>query len=196
MKEALKKIFTNRFLYLALIIVIAMSALVVRLYRLQILEGKPKDSSTVHTNTYSIELEAPRGNIYDSQGVLIATNRTAYEVLMVNVSGEQSERDAMYLNLINLIEENSDIYNNPLKRYLKSPDEWGVSIDEDDELVARSNWISTVSEKKADRDFLSEPHGAFEYLRDTVFKIDKKYSDEDAYKIMCDMKRIQTVWIL
>lgn len=185
MKDTLRKIFTNRFLYLALIVVAAMSVLVVRLYRLQIIDGKPIDNSSVHTNTYSIVLDAPRGNIYDCNGVLIASNRTAYEVLMVNVAGEQAERDEMYLNLIKLFEESGDIYNNPLKRYLKSPNEWGVSIDGEDEMVARSNWISTISEKKADRELLSEPNGAFKYLKDTVFKIDKKYSDEEAYKIMC-----------
>jgi len=184
MKETLKKIFTNRFLYLALIVLVAMSALVLRLYRLQIIEGKPAASSG-RVNTHSIELEAPRGNIYDCNGVLLATNRTAYEVLMVNVSGEQAERDEMYLNLIKLFEAHEDIYNNPLKRYLKSPDAWGVSIDGEDETEARANWISTVSEKKADREFLQSPAGAFRYLRDTVFKLDKKYSDEDAYKIMC-----------
>jgi len=185
MKDTLKKIFTNRFLYLSVIIIAAMSVLVVRLYRLQITEGKPADSVDAHRNTYSIELEAPRGNIYDCNGVLLATNRTAYEVLMVNVSGEQSERDEMYLNLITLFEKNGDLYNNPLKRYLKSPTEWGVSIDGEDETEARANWISTVAEKKADRSLLENPGGAFDYLRNTVFELDPKYSDEEAYKIMC-----------
>ena len=45
MKDSLKKFFTNRFLYLAVIVVVAMSVLVIRLYRLQILEGKPADKS-------------------------------------------------------------------------------------------------------------------------------------------------------
>lgn len=183
--EIIKKFFTDRFLYLALIIIVAMVALVARLYKLQIKDGKSADSGNSHSNTYSIELDAPRGKIYDCNGVLLATNRTAYEVLMVNVKGEQAERDAMYLKLINLFEENGDIYNNPLKRYLKSPAEWGTAIDDEDESVARSNWINTVSEKKADRELFSSPQGAFDYLRNTVFKIDTVYSDEDAYKIMC-----------
>lgn len=185
MTETLKKIFSNRFLYLSLIIIVAMAALVMRLYKLQIKDGKSASSDSSRTHTYSIELEAPRGKIYDCNGVLLATNRTSYEVLMVNVKGEQADRDDMYLKLINLFEENGDIYNNPLKRYLKSPAEWGTAIDEENEAGARANWINTVSEKKADRELFSSPQGAFGYLRNTVFKLDKKYSDADAYKIMC-----------
>lgn len=185
MKKILKDFFSNRFMYLSLILIAAMAVLVVRLYRLQIIEGKPADANAGYTNTYSIELDAPRGKIYDCNGVLLATNRTAYEVMMVNVAGEQSERDEMYLKLITLFEKNGDIYNNPLKRYLASSTEWGTSIDGEDESEARSNWISTVAEKKDDRALLAEPNGAFNYLRNNIFEIDGKYSDEDAYRIMC-----------
>lgn len=185
MKKFLKKFFCNRFVYLSLIIVAAMSVLIIRLYRLQIAEGKPEKDNLGYSDTYSIELDAPRGKIYDCNGVLLATNRTAYEVLMVNVAGEQSERDNMYLNLINLFEENGDTYNNPLKRFLKSSSEWGTSVDEDDEIEARSNWVNSITEKKADREKLANAEGAFDYLRNTVFKLDSSLSDEDAYKIMC-----------
>lgn len=184
MKKFLKNFFCNRFVYVGLIIVVAMSALVVRLYRLQILEGNQSDNNLGYSDTYSIELDAPRGRIYDCNGVLLATNRTAYEVLMVNVAGEQSDRDKMYLNLINLFEENGDAYNNPLRRYLKSPTEWGSSIDEDDEIESRTTWINSVTEKKADREKLDTPHGAFDYLRNTIFKLATDFSDDEAYKIM------------
>ncbi|MBQ8827775.1 MAG: hypothetical protein IJZ90_01365 [Clostridia bacterium] len=185
MKNALKKFFGNRYLYVTLIMLVAMTALSLRLYNLQIVEGDANAADKQQITTYAIELDAPRGSIYDCNGVLLATNRTAYEVLMVNVSGEQSERDAMYLELIQLFEKNDDTYNNPLARYLESPDSWGYSLEGDENAEARASWISGIALKKADREKLAEPAGAFNYLRNDIFEIEEKYTNEEAYMIMC-----------
>lgn len=182
--EGLKRFFTNRLVYLLIVLLAAAAALVARLYSLQIVDHGVHSDAAGKFSEYTLPLDAPRGNIYDRNGVLLATNRTAYEVYMVNTDDEQSRRDAMYLALIELFEKNGDIYNNFLGDYIAYPIAWGKRVDEEDETENLQAWIIDIAERKADRENFRTPESAFAYLRDTIFEIDPAYTEEQAYKIM------------
>ncbi len=187
-KDYLKSILRSRSLYVALLVAAAMGVLVWRLYDLQIVRGeefRKKATETVIT-TAELPVKARRGNIYDRNGVLLATTRTSYKVSMVNTSDDQAYRDAMYLRLIELFEENSDTYTNYLRRYITADLEWGPNLAGDEKEAARGNWINTLvsGQRKSDRDRIITARDAFEYLRDTVFRIDPSYTEEQAYRIM------------
>ena len=187
-RDRLKDFFRSRNTYVGLLVALAFGILVWRLYSIQIVNGdeyKQKAAETVMT-TAEITVKARRGNIYDCNGVLLATTRTAYRVDMVNTPDEQAFRDDMYLRLINLLESNNDTYTNYLKRYITPDLQWGSSLAGEEKEAQRGNWINNLvsGRKKSDRDSIVTAEDAFYYLKDQVLKISEDYSVEDAYKIM------------
>ncbi len=187
-KDRLKEFFRSRATYVGLLVAAVVGVLIWRLYDMQIVNGeeyKQKASETVLT-TAELTVKARRGNIYDCNGVLLATTRTSYKVNMVNTPDEQAFRDGMYLRLIELFDANNDTYTNFLRRYITPELEWGSSLAGEEREAARSNWINTLvsGQRKSDRDNIVSAYDAFNYLRNTVLKIDGSYTDEQAYKIM------------
>ena len=107
----MKKLLKNRSFYVGACLVIVMLVIIGRLYQLQIIEGKQHrdQAKNVIDTTTKLSVDAPRGNIYDRNGLLLATTRQSYKVQMVNVDNPQEERNQMYLELINLFIQNGDV---------------------------------------------------------------------------------------
>lgn len=178
----LKKLLKDRHFYLVLLVLVVLTAVVVRLYILQIVEGETHEDEATVNSLVAVKIEAPRGNIYDRNGVLLATTYTEYDVKMTYVATPQAERDRMYLELINLLEENGESHIKSISMYLSSPDTWSRSLEEDESK--RSRWINEFAIKKSDRDDIKTARDAFDYLKDRVLEIGKEYTDEEAFKIM------------
>lgn len=184
--DKVKRLFKNRCFYIMLLLLIVMTVMIGRLYYLQIVNGsmyRTKASNTIGSTT-KLSVDAPRGNIYDRNGLLLATTRKSYKVQMVNVDRPQAERNAMYLALIELFQQNGDTYTNTFEKYLAYPIDWGTSLSGDDAGAERRSWINKIALRKSDRDHLNTPQEIFRYLRNDRFEIDESYTDEEAYKIM------------
>ncbi len=93
---------------LAVVIALTFSVFTVRLFQLQILEGEDLRSRSIRNSVRTLTLEAPRGQILDREGRVLAANRPAYRVwLMPNemqspertlaALGELLDRDAVEL---------------------------------------------------------------------------------------------------
>ena len=126
LSDKIKRLFKNRCFYVTILLVVVMSVMIGRLYQLQIIDGamyRNKAFTTIDSTT-KIPIDAPRGNIYDRNGILLATTRKSYKVQMVNIDNPQEERNAMYLELINLFMENGDTYTNTFAKYLSYPIDW------------------------------------------------------------------------
>ena len=182
----MKKLLKNRCFYVGVFLFIVMAVIVGRLYQLQIIEGDTyrDKAQNVIDDTTKISIDAPRGNIYDRNGLLLATTRQSYKVQMVNVDNPQEERNQMYLELINLFIKNGDTYTNTLSKYISYPIDWGTSLSGEDAGADRKSWVDKIAIRKSDRDRLNTPEEIFAYLRNERFKLDEKYSDEEAYRIM------------
>ena len=184
LKARLAALVKNRSFYVGLFIIALMVVLTVKLYSLQVVRGD-EYKEKAHTSTGTIvgvSIDAPRGKIYDRNGILIATNRKAYKITMVNKKNPQSERDAMYLELVNLFDRNSDTYVNELSRYLASSTQWSSRLEGNTER--QDDFINKIVKRKSHRAKIKSAADAFEYLRTERFAIDPMYSDDDAYKIM------------
>ena len=182
----MEKLLKNRFFYVAVCMGLVMLVLISRLYQLQIIDGESyrAKAHSVIDNVTELSVDAPRGNIYDRNGLLLATTRQSYKVQMVNVDNPQEERNQMYLNLINLFIKNGDTYTNSFSKYISYPLDWGTSLSGENADVARKDWVNKIALKKSDRDRLNTPEEIFSYLKNERFKIDEKFSDEEAYRIM------------
>ncbi|MBW2391583.1 MAG: hypothetical protein JRG89_24585, partial [Deltaproteobacteria bacterium] len=65
---------------IAAAIILAFSIFAVRLFQLQIVEGADLRSRSEQNFVRTIRLEAPRGDIVDREGRILATTRPAYRV--------------------------------------------------------------------------------------------------------------------
>ncbi len=197
MWDTLKKILKKRQLYVSILVICIVTAMVLQLFNLQITNG---DVLNYYANkgSYSVRtMEAQRGKIYDRNGKLIAYNRTGYNVQVLEYGNlTWAQRDAVYYDLLQILEKNGDNYDNALTNYLTPEIEFGVLIDDatdPEELELRQNWIMRYAGEKnfnmpqEDIDKLLQAQTAreiFAYFREEMFQIDESYSEADAYAIM------------
>lgn len=99
--------FTNRLFLLAIMVVGAFYVLISNLFRLQVVEGEAYANDFNMKVIREVNSEGQRGNIYDRFGVPLAQNIMAYDVLL-NDSYEVKDKNAMILDLIQIIEGHGD----------------------------------------------------------------------------------------
>lgn len=185
MMDNLKLIFKNRIIWLILLMLAGFFAVGFKLYTIQILGNKENLTGTKIVATYELPIDAPRGNIYDRNGVLLATNRTAYKLYMISTNDDQEFRDKMYLELINIMNKNNDVYYNYLGNYLEYPLAWGDKVTTgEDAAYNKKAWINTIVTSKTDKAYFDTPENAFNYLRYNIFDISDEYTEKEAYNIM------------
>jgi len=112
--DYIKKLLKSRLFPIALIFVCLFSVLVYRLFELQIVEGSIIAEETSYKGIKNREIKSTRGNIYDRNGKLLASNILSYSVMMEDSSAITSneQRNAIIFDLINIIEKNGDTLDN------------------------------------------------------------------------------------
>lgn len=104
---------TSRLFVLVLVFVGLASVLIVRIFNLQIIEGEKYLNEFLLEAEKSRELPSTRGNIYDTDGVLLAYSELAYSVKIEDVfEGSKRKRntdinDTIY-RLVKMLEKNGD----------------------------------------------------------------------------------------
>jgi penicillin-binding protein 2 len=68
---------------IALVLVAVFAVFVLRLFQLQILEGADLASRSERNSVRTVRLEAPRGDIVDREGRVLATSRPAFRVQVI-----------------------------------------------------------------------------------------------------------------
>jgi penicillin-binding protein 2 len=177
----LEKRLNARYLILALGFMVFGFIIVFRLFNLQVVEGEKYYAESLKRVLRESETEAPRGKIFDRNGVPIAVNRQGFALYLVKTNISTSELNEMLLKLSCILEKNGDNHVNSLSRYLTfNPVTFNGRKDKEiKEWQLNSNRLGMKEE-----DLKSEPEELFRYLRDEKFKIDKSYTDEEAYRVM------------
>ncbi|PJI07129.1 MULTISPECIES: penicillin-binding transpeptidase domain-containing protein [Clostridium] len=109
-KTKLKKIF-NRFTALILVALFVFSGIIAKLVDLQIVETdsyKAKANSTAHK---FIKAVAPRGEITDSTGTLLATNKQSYDVTYIQTDGNKNSFYNTAAKVFYIIDKNGEKQN-------------------------------------------------------------------------------------
>ena len=98
--EKIMEFLNNRELVLSIIILVISGIFILQLFNLQTLEGstyrEQAEKRMVRTETVS----AARGEIYDRNGVVLATNKLSYNVELYKVKVEPYEQNASIEKLI------------------------------------------------------------------------------------------------
>ena len=111
------RFFHSRYEKLVIVIILLMAVLAVRLFTVTILQHERWSMEASDQNTKTIFTSAPRGNIYDRNGNVLAENKQAFAVTF-NVSAMTTEEiNDSALKLIDVLNANDEEYtdNFPIK---------------------------------------------------------------------------------
>ena len=111
-KDFFIKIFTSRVALVGTVFVVFFCIIIGRLFYLQIIKSDYYQDNFTQKAEKEIYSEGARGNIYDSNGLLLAHNEISYSVVMTDEIKSSSTKgetiNAIVYNTICLIEENGD----------------------------------------------------------------------------------------
>jgi len=176
-KKKLKDIKRRYIIYL-IIIIICCAVFLRHLVNLQIVRGQEYLNNSVKRIITNGVIYANRGNIYDRNGIPIAGNRMGYCIEYVDTGLSNKEKNEMLHKFIKLLEQNGDRYKSTLRTIF--------NISDYSFRVNKEGFIKQIAVNEEDRKSLMEadPKDVFKYLREKTFGIDKKYTDEEAFRIM------------
>ena len=150
-----------RFALLNLILIFAGILLIGQLVKLQIIKGDDYRLASQSRLFREAATQAPRGEIFDRNGLIMVTNREAFKVEIVKTPIDPEQLARMLLILVEVIEKNNDTY-----------------VD---------NFPMTVNPINLDTELKGDKLESFK----KKFKIkESKISDVDIFKKVCDFYKI------
>lgn len=128
----LKKFFKNRINIILLMIAFVGLLLIGKLADLQLVNGDYYRQKSETLRTRKVVVEAPRGNIVDKYGRVLAGNKQTYTVNIMKIETDPEALNSMSLKLVQLVEMNGDkikddvpIEVNPFRfKYKDAEQEW------------------------------------------------------------------------
>jgi penicillin-binding protein 2 len=173
-KEMKKRCYILSGLFLLTFLVI-----VLKLSDLQVVHGQEYDEASQNRIFRERDITAQRGLILDRNGLPLAVNRQGFNINIVYTGLKDDELNDMLYRFVCVLEGNGDNYRNSLGAYLTyNP----LTFNNKKENQVGYWQTETLGVKKDE--VFSTPQEVFNYLRSEKFKIDEKYTDEQAYKIM------------
>ena len=150
-----------KLLFLVLMIVLAG-----RLFYVTVVQGKEWDERAENISTKTVYTSAPRGEIRDRYGRLLAGNEVSYAVHLVAAEVDEENMNTVALNLISLLESNGDAYNDEFPILIAEDGSFYYSYDQEiEEWLSSQNLRTDLTAQEA-FDALREREGIDESLDD------------------------------
>lgn len=194
--DFLKSVVKSRLFTLVVTYVILFSILIGRMFYLQIINGQSYDEAATLQKQKIKTIKSARGNIYDSNGKLLASNEQSYAITLED-SGDLKDnvsKNTMILKCIELIEKNGDKLDLefPITMTKKGKFQFNVSKSAELRFKREIYYAKSVDELSDEQKNMTAAQ-CFEYIRTSssvnairFFDQEKEteISDEDALKIM------------
>lgn len=162
-----------RYKYIISLIILLMLALIVRLFVITIIEHRTWKDAATKQSTKTIYTSAPRGNIYDRNGNLLAGNKQIFTVVF-NASGlDSDEINKSALKLLNKLEENGDEYTDDFPVLISDGGKFSYKFDYDLNV-----WLEKNGYAKG-----TTAQQVFNAVK-TEYNIDKKLDRYEAAKVL------------
>ncbi len=195
--DYLKRLLKSRLFPITIIYLILFGVIINRIFVLQIVQGPTIEQSEDLKYSKTREIKSTRGNIYDRNGKLLASNVLTYSVVMEDSTKIESnaQRNEIIHKLIKIIETSGDtldtefyikqkgtndfeftIKGSALERFKKNV--YSFVLDEDTKALKQEQKDATAKDVY---EFLK--HGTGDGYTD-MFDISDEYSVEDTLKIM------------
>lgn len=187
MKKLFTKIvafFDNRSLILSLITIAVGIIYVGQLVNLQIVNGKEYREQSEKKMLRNETIEAPRGEIYDRNGVILAENKLSFDLEIFKVKIDEATQNDIISKIIDILDSNSDKINStfPISEDLKSFD----FVSQDDEKKFKtSNGLDQNATLDSTIDYFINRYNLKNYDRTKAIKIIQiKYqANADSYSL-------------
>lgn len=176
LKDTLKEFFKSRLSVLLAVFCLLFLIVAIRLFNLQIVKGEEYQDNYTLKITKTVEVPAARGNIYDRNGNVLATNRLAYAVLIEdNGSYEDNDQKNEVLNdtinrVIDIVKSHGD----------KVTVDFGIKLENED-------YAFVHSEGQRRERFLADVYG--HASADDLTDEEKNSSPDDVMDFLCKSKR-------
>ncbi|MDF2866482.1 MAG: penicillin-binding protein 2 [Clostridia bacterium] len=177
MKNNLKKIiekisnfFSNRNIILAIITVLIGGIYIVTLFNIQVINGKEYREKSEKKMLRNETIIAARGEITDRNGVILATNKLSFDLILYKVKSTNEEQNTAIFNTIQILESNGD------KIYSTFPindEKNGFSFSTEEELTKWKSEMNIKKEYNFDQtiDYYIDKYKLTPYKREYAIKI-------------------------
>ena len=194
-KDFLKRFFKSRLFVLSTVMVLMFSVILIRLFSLQIVNGQKYQDNFVMLIKKPLEVDATRGNIYDTNGKLLAYNELAYSVVISDsgkYDGNKHKNQTLNPQLAEIVEmlaKHEDTVLNNFKIDLNEDGtySYNVSGTQLKRFLADVFGEASYSNLSYNEDYgfneaTATAAQVMEYLRGS-FGLDDTYSQKTAYEI-------------
>lgn len=171
--EKIKEFFANRYLILSIITCFIAVIYIGQLVNIQIVNGKEYREKSEKRMLRTETIVAPRGEIYDRNGVVLATSKLSYNVELYKVRVEAKEQNQALQKLIQILESNGD----------KISSSFPVN-----DTLNGFNFSNGEAEKKWKEEMKLEENASFDQVIDAYIK---KYELQDISDRNMQIKIIQ-----
>ena len=155
--------------------------------------GSANEQSDSEQRLTSVPDQSTRGNIYDRNGVLLATNELSYSVVMEDTAIPDDEYNDIIYKLIKIIEDNGDSLYNEFYIRQNESGELEFTVEGSALTQFKKNAFAYVLKdgNLTEEQLNATAQNVYEFLRmgtgndyTHMFNISDKYSVEDTLKIM------------
>ncbi|KIR01892.1 Cell division protein [Lachnospiraceae bacterium TWA4] len=185
-----KKIFTSRILVVFILLIVMFGTLILRLFNLQIVQGEDIQASFEEQTTTIIDTAYTRGSIYDKNGKILAYNKLAYNVEIID-SGDYDayKRNLMIIDLIKILDAHGETINSTLSLALDDNEKFVFTTSTENSLVRFLKDIyGDEAYKKANKE--ASEYTAKEVIETLTQRYGVGYTDsrkKETYEINNDM---------
>ena len=137
------RFFDSRYRLIIGLIVILMVILAVRLFVVTVIQHDRWTGEASEQNTKTIMTSAPRGNIYDRNGELLAGNRQTFNVMFTASSLSTEEINESALTAVNMLLENGDECIDDFAIVIDDEGKFSYTYDSDEKEWLKENGYST-----------------------------------------------------
>jgi len=137
-------------------------------------------------------VKATRGDIYDRTGQPLAVSSTILDLSVAYAGLDSASLNAMLLDLAQMLEARGETYDDGLADHFTVGPAKFVGTDADTAVWQTDKSLFGLKAAPTgtvvsyyDKTYVkTDPYVFYRYLRETLFQIDAKYNDADAYRIM------------
>lgn len=196
-KEFFQRLIKSRLLVLSTVMFLLFSMMLVRIFSLQIVNGKEYQENFVMKIERTLSKEAPRGNIYDCNGVLLAYNELAYSVTISDNGSYRNDRvkaatiNPQLAEIVQVLEKNGDSFYNDFKINLNENGKYEFNVSGSklkrflaDVFGQTSYEKLKYNEKYGFNEATATAEQVMTYLK-SAFYIDETLDENTAYKVVC-----------
>lgn len=101
-------IINDRYLIMYFCVIVISIVFIITLFNLQIIKGEEYREQSEKRMLRTKTVTAPRGEIYDRNGVILATNKLSYDIMLYKVRVDTKQQNDGLLRLVEILNENSD----------------------------------------------------------------------------------------